>query len=137
MVNYSRSREDAEATVDAIRSRGGTAIAIAADISEQADANALMAAAEREFGRIDFLINNAGWSQRVPHHQMDDLTDEIWDRVVRDQSARRLLLRARRGAVSEEAARRGGGEHRVRGRADGTRQFHGLRGFQRRYGHPD
>ena len=40
-----------------------------------------MDAAITEFGRLDYLVNNAGWSQRVPHHQMDDLTDEIWNRV--------------------------------------------------------
>src|SRR5271155_1748036 len=81
VVNYSRSREDAEATVKCIRDAGGTAVAVAADVSEQSGATALMAAAENEFGRLDYLINNAGWSQRVPHHQMEDLTDEIWDRV--------------------------------------------------------
>jgi len=81
VVNYSRSRDDAEATVKGIRDAGGTAVEVAADVSKQSGATALMAAAESEFGRLDYLINNAGWSQRVPHHQMEDLTDEIWDRV--------------------------------------------------------
>jgi 3-oxoacyl-[acyl-carrier protein] reductase len=81
LVNYSRSREDAESTVKEIQGRGGTAIAVAADVSEQSQATALMNAAVNEFGRLDYLINNAGWSQRVPHAQMDQLTDEIWDRV--------------------------------------------------------
>jgi 3-oxoacyl-[acyl-carrier protein] reductase len=57
------------------------AVAVAADVSKQEDARALMAAAEQEFGRLDFLINNAGWSQRVPHARLEELTDEIWDRV--------------------------------------------------------
>jgi 3-oxoacyl-[acyl-carrier protein] reductase len=81
VVNYSQSRADAEATVKCIRDAGGTAVAVAADVSKQAGAAALMAAAGSEFGRLDYLVNNAGWSQRVPHHQMEDLTDEIWDRV--------------------------------------------------------
>jgi 3-oxoacyl-[acyl-carrier protein] reductase len=34
------------------------------------------------YGRIDVLVNNAGWSQRVPHQNLDDLTDEIWDRTI-------------------------------------------------------
>ena len=34
-----------------------------------------------EFGRLDILVNNAGWSTRIPHDQLDDLTDEIWDRT--------------------------------------------------------
>lgn len=81
VVNYSRSREDAESTVKAIQAAGGTAIAVAADVSDQAQAKALMNAAVERFGRLDYLINNAGWSQRVPHAQMDDLSDAIWDRV--------------------------------------------------------
>jgi 3-oxoacyl-[acyl-carrier protein] reductase len=81
VVNYSRSREDSESTVGAIKSQGGTAVAVGADVTKQAEAKALMDAAVREFGRLDYLINNAGWSQRVPHSQLDDLTDEIWDRV--------------------------------------------------------
>ena len=81
VVNYARSKDDADQTVDGIRSSGGTAVAIAADVSDQAQAKALMDAAVREYRRLDFLVNNAGWSQRVPHPQMDDLTDEIWDRV--------------------------------------------------------
>src|SRR5579883_1768263 len=81
VVNYSRSRQDSEDAVKSIQSKGGAAIAVGADISKQSEANALMDAAVREFGRLDYLINNAGWSQRVPHAQFDDLTDEIWDRV--------------------------------------------------------
>ena len=81
VVNYSRSQSDAEETVAAIQKKGGAAIAVGADVSNQLEAKALMDAAVKEFGRLDFLINNAGWSQRVPHTQMDDLTDEIWDHV--------------------------------------------------------
>jgi 3-oxoacyl-[acyl-carrier protein] reductase len=107
-VNYSRSKEDAEETVAAIQSAGGTAMAIAADVSQDAsarelmeragggqsvialradvsrpdDARALVERALREFGRLDILVNNAGWSTRIPHERLDDLTDEIWDRTL-------------------------------------------------------
>lgn len=81
IVNFSRSHEDAQSTVKAIHAAGGTAISVAADVSDQAQAHALVNAAMTEFGRLDYLINNAGWSTRVPHAQMDQLTDEIWDHV--------------------------------------------------------
>ena len=71
VVNYARSKEDAENTVSTIVAAGGTAIAVAADVSDQEQANALMQTAAREYGRLDYLVNNAGWSQRVPHPQMD------------------------------------------------------------------
>ena len=82
VVNYASSRDAAVQVVDAIQSQGGTAIAVGADVSKQAEAAELMAAAEREYGRIDYLINNAGWSTRIPHAQLGDLTDEIWDHTL-------------------------------------------------------
>lgn len=81
-VNYASSRDAAEEVVAAIRKEGGTAIAVGADVSRQVEAKSLMEAAEREFGRIDYLINNAGWSTRIPHAQFEDLTDEIWERTL-------------------------------------------------------
>lgn len=82
VVNYQHSRQDAEETAKMIQASGGRAIPIEADVSNQVKANALMSAAASEFGRLDYLINNAGWSRRVPHHKLEDLTDEIWDRVI-------------------------------------------------------
>ena len=35
-----------------------------------------------ERGGLDGLVNNAGWTQRVPHRSLEDLTDEIWERTV-------------------------------------------------------
>lgn len=81
-VNYSRSRDEAEATAAAIRAAGGTAIAIASDVSQDAQARDMMERVSREFGRLDILVNNAGWSTRIPHDRLEDLTDEIWDRTL-------------------------------------------------------
>jgi 3-oxoacyl-[acyl-carrier protein] reductase len=82
VVNYSSSRDAAEEVVAAIQAEGGTAMAAGADVSKDADAISLMEATERAYGRIDYLINNAGWSTRIPHAQFGDLTDEIWDRTL-------------------------------------------------------
>ena len=82
VVNYRESREAAEEVVAAIQAAGGTAVAIAADVSKQSGAKQLMEETVRQFGRIDYLVNNAGWSTRVPHEQLDDLTDEIWERTL-------------------------------------------------------
>ncbi|HVO99504.1 MAG TPA: glucose 1-dehydrogenase [Bryobacteraceae bacterium] len=82
VVNYARSRDAAVSVVEAIQSAGGTAIAVGADVSKEADAIELMAAAEHEFGRIDYLVNNAGWSTRIPHAQLSELSDEIWDHTL-------------------------------------------------------
>jgi 3-oxoacyl-[acyl-carrier protein] reductase len=82
VVNYSSSRDAAEEVVAAIQAAGGIAMAVGADVSKEADAVGLMSATERAYGRIDYLINNAGWSTRIPHAQLEDLSDEIWDRTL-------------------------------------------------------
>jgi NAD(P)-dependent dehydrogenase (short-subunit alcohol dehydrogenase family) len=61
-----------------IRAAGGDAIAVRADVSRSADCAAMVAAAEREFGRLTVLFNNAG----ISHAQDDDAiatTEEVWD----------------------------------------------------------
>jgi 3-oxoacyl-[acyl-carrier protein] reductase len=82
VVNFSRSRDAADEVVNGIKAKGGAALAVPGDVSIQAQAKTLMSAAVTEFGRIDYLINNAGWSTRVPHQNLDDLTDEIWERTI-------------------------------------------------------
>jgi 3-oxoacyl-[acyl-carrier protein] reductase len=82
MVNYNESREASEETVAGIIAKGGEAIAWKANVADDSEAKAMMAKAAVQWGGLDILINNAGWSKRTPHHLLDDLTDEIWDRTL-------------------------------------------------------
>ncbi len=81
VVNYSRSRDAAEEVVRDVRAAGGEAIAIGASVSDDREVRAMMEQIAREFGRLDILINNAGWSTRIPHDRLEDLTDEVWNRT--------------------------------------------------------
>jgi 3-oxoacyl-[acyl-carrier protein] reductase len=81
-LNYSRSREAAEEAVSQIGAAGGRAISVAADVTKDSEVCAMIDRVAREFGRLDFLINNAGWSTTVPHRQLEKLTDEIWDKTL-------------------------------------------------------
>ena len=81
-VNYSRSQAEAEAVVKEIAAAGGQAIAVKADVSRDDGARALIDAAVAHFGRLDILVNKAGWTRRTPHEQMDLLTDELLDRTI-------------------------------------------------------
>ena len=81
-VNYRQSRQAAEGLVSQIRSAGGMAISIQADVSKDAEVRGMIAQVERDFGRLDSLVNNAGWSTRVPHRNLDELTEDIWDKTL-------------------------------------------------------
>ncbi len=82
VVNYSASRDAAEEVAAGIRNNGGDAIAIQASVAVDREATALIQDAAKRWGRLDILVNNAGWSKRTPHHLLDELTDEIWDRTL-------------------------------------------------------
>jgi 3-oxoacyl-[acyl-carrier protein] reductase len=82
LVNYRASQEQANEVVTAIREAGGEAVAHQADVSKDVEVRAMMQAVEERWGRLDVLVNNAGWSKVTPHHQLEDLTDEIWDRTL-------------------------------------------------------
>jgi len=81
-VNYSRSRDEAEDVVAKIRDEGGKAIAIQASVAKEAEVIAMVRRVEEKFGRLDALINNAGWTQRVAHDKLEELTDDIWNQTL-------------------------------------------------------
>ena len=56
----------------------GPAMYVQADIADQAQGHHLLQATIDRFGRLDLLVNNAGWTTLVPHHDLDALTDEIF-----------------------------------------------------------
>jgi 3-oxoacyl-[acyl-carrier protein] reductase len=60
VVNYASSQAGADAVVAGIRAAGGTAVAVHADVSKSADAQALVDAAIKHYGRLDILVNNSG-----------------------------------------------------------------------------
>jgi NAD(P)-dependent dehydrogenase (short-subunit alcohol dehydrogenase family) len=94
----------AQHTADAIQRDGGRAMAVRADVSKAADCEQMVAAAEREFGRLDVLFNNAG----IMHGDDDDAvktTEAIWN-VTMDVNARGVFLGCKYGIP---ALRRSGG----------------------------
>ncbi|MGH7267766.1 MAG: SDR family NAD(P)-dependent oxidoreductase [Candidatus Rokuibacteriota bacterium] len=59
-VNYVGQQKRADDVVGAIRASGGTAIAVQADVSREADVERLFATVDRDLGRVTALVNNAG-----------------------------------------------------------------------------
>jgi len=67
-----------EAAAARIVAEGGQARFIRADITDESDCSRLMDQAAREFGRIDGLLNNAGW---YPRATLEQTTTEFWDLI--------------------------------------------------------
>jgi 3-oxoacyl-[acyl-carrier protein] reductase len=72
VVNYASSKEGADAVVQAISSAGGKAIAVQGDVSKAKDAEAIIASAIDNFGRLDVLVNNAGVFDMRPLEAIDE-----------------------------------------------------------------
>ena len=71
----------AEETTSLIRAAGGEATPIAADVSVEADAKAMVDLAIATYGRIDVLYNNAGIMPEADHSVVDTSV-EVWDQVM-------------------------------------------------------
>ena len=70
----------ATAVADGIKSAGGVASALKVDITKEQEVTAAVDAAQRAFGRLDILVNNAAIDFTVP---IDELTLAKWDAVIR------------------------------------------------------
>jgi 3-oxoacyl-[acyl-carrier protein] reductase len=60
VVNYASSKSGADAVVDAITKAGGKAIAVGGDVSKKPEAEGIIDAAIKKYGRLDILVNNSG-----------------------------------------------------------------------------
>jgi len=83
VVNYNRSRSEAEEVGELCRAKGAEAVVVQADVSVDADCRKLVQTAVDKFGRLDILVNNAAVTQFVEHSNLEGLTEEIWMKILR------------------------------------------------------
>lgn len=103
VANYHTDREGAEAAVEAVWSRGGSALAVPGDISSVGDCRELVATTVREFGRIDIACCHAGITSWGPFLEY---TEEAFDAVV-GTNLKGAYFTAQ--AAAREMVRQGGG----------------------------
>jgi 3-oxoacyl-[acyl-carrier protein] reductase len=82
VVNYSRSKDDAEATAAELVALRSEALVHQADISNEGAVKAMVAATIDRYGRLDVLVNNAGTTHFIPHPDLDALTEEVWNDIL-------------------------------------------------------
>jgi NAD(P)-dependent dehydrogenase (short-subunit alcohol dehydrogenase family) len=103
-INFRRREAAAQATVAAVQRLGARAIAIKADMRDPAAIGAMFATVDREFGRIDALVNSAGMSlprTRVEDFAFDGLQELMTTNVIG-------LMLCCREAVRRMSTRHGG-----------------------------
>jgi 3-oxoacyl-[acyl-carrier protein] reductase len=112
VINYSRSEEAARETATLARDKAARTLLFQCDVSDDATVRQMLGAVEREFGRLDALVNNAGTTTNVKPGDFEAMTTEEWDRVfavnVRGMfqvtRAAAPLLRAARGSIVNTAS---------------------------------
>jgi glucose 1-dehydrogenase len=79
VINYVAKPEDAEDVAAEVRAAGVGALTVMADVSDEAQVQAMFAAAVKEFGTVDILASNAGLEKNAPFHEMSVAQ---WDTVM-------------------------------------------------------
>ena len=88
VVNYVSAKQDADRVVDEISKGGGKAIAVQGNVAKKAEVERLFAEAEKAFGKIDIVVNNAGVYEFVP---LEEVTEQQFHRMF-DTNVLGMLL---------------------------------------------
>lgn len=82
VVNYSRSEAEARETLQLVEACGVRGLLIQCDVGSDAEVRNMLHTVDREFGRLDVLVNNAGTTWFIDHKNLEEMTEEKWDRIL-------------------------------------------------------
>jgi len=82
VINYTKSKTEAESTFAAVCDLGVPAVLFRGDVSRDEDCRAMTKAAEKQLGRIDILVNNAGTTSFIPHGDLEAVQPEDFTRIM-------------------------------------------------------
>ena len=97
VITYVGAEDLANQTVDEIKAEGGKASALRLDQRDPNEIEAIISQISQDQGRLDILVNNAAWNIGIPFPNLEELTAEIWDRVL-ETNLRAPFLLARAAA---------------------------------------
>src|ERR1700689_1949008 len=78
VVNYASSNSGAKTVVDSIIAAGGKAVAVGGDVSKSGEAQGIIDAAIKNYGRLDILVNNSGVYEFGP---IEAITEETFHKM--------------------------------------------------------
>ncbi len=81
VINFSRSEDAAKITARGAEAAGARTLLYRCDVSDDSCVRAMIAATEKEFGRLDVLINNAGTTVDVEPKNLEGMKVEDWNQV--------------------------------------------------------
>jgi len=82
-VMYAQSRDQAEGVARDLASRYQiNAAAFQCDITDGAATERVIGEVNRQFGRLDILVNDAAYNKAIPFPDLDSLTMEVWDKIM-------------------------------------------------------
>jgi 3-oxoacyl-[acyl-carrier protein] reductase len=76
VINYTRSKEEAMATAQLVEQHNVECIVFKADVSNDDECKSMVEAAIKKWGKIDYLVNNAGKTKFNPFENLDGLSGE-------------------------------------------------------------
>jgi 3-oxoacyl-[acyl-carrier protein] reductase len=82
VVNYSKSEADARETLKLVEAEGASGLLCKANVADERQVQNMIAATEATFDRLDVLVNNAAMTHFVAHHDLDALTDQVWQDIM-------------------------------------------------------
>ncbi len=82
LVNYSRSKDDAEETAAECAALGVKALAFQGDVAEDDACRGMVATAVQELGRVDILVQSAGTTVFVPHADLESVSAGDWRKLM-------------------------------------------------------
>ena len=132
VVNSARSVAQGEAIAAELPN---DAIYVRADVAQEDQAKALIQATLDRFGRLDVLVNNAGTTRVIPHHALDAVTDDDWQRILGTNVLGTWYVT--RGGAGAQGPPRLDPQHHVGGGRARRRQLDPLRGVEGRAQSPD
>ena len=97
VITYVGAEDLANQAVDEINADGGNASALRLDQRDPNEIETIIDRVSQDYGRLDILVNNAAWNIGIPFPNLDELTAEIWDRVL-ETNLRAPFLLARAAA---------------------------------------